>query len=90
MDLKTTYMGLDLKHPLVASAGPISKSLDGIKRLEDAGASAVVLFSLFEEQIRQENESFELPDGSGHRELRGIAELFSRSGRLQGWGRKGI
>ncbi len=59
MDLKTTYMGLDLKHPLVASAGPISKSLDGIKRLEDAGASAVVLFSLFEEQIRQENESFD-------------------------------
>jgi dihydroorotate dehydrogenase (fumarate) len=52
-------MGLDLKHPLVASAGPISKSLDGIKRLEDAGASAVVLFSLFEEQIRQENESFD-------------------------------
>jgi dihydroorotate dehydrogenase (fumarate) len=52
-------MGLDLKHPLVASAGPISKSLDGIKRLEDAGASAVVLFSLFEEQIRQENEAFD-------------------------------
>lgn len=59
MDLKTTYMGLDLKHPLVASAGPISRTLDGIKRLEDAGASAVVLFSLFEEQIRQENESFD-------------------------------
>jgi dihydroorotate dehydrogenase (fumarate) len=52
-------MGLDLKHPLVASAGPISRTLDGIKRLEDAGASAVVLFSLFEEQIRQENESFD-------------------------------
>ena len=59
MDLKTTYMGLELKHPLVASAGPISRTLDGIKRLEDAGASAVVLFSLFEEQIRQENESFD-------------------------------
>jgi dihydroorotate dehydrogenase (fumarate) len=59
MDLTTTYMGLNLKHPLVASAGPISKTLDGIKRLEDAGASAVVLFSLFEEQIRRENESFD-------------------------------
>jgi dihydroorotate dehydrogenase (fumarate) len=59
MDLTTKYMGLELKHPLVASAGPISKTLDGIKRLEDAGASAVVLFSLFEEQIRQENESFD-------------------------------
>jgi dihydroorotate dehydrogenase (fumarate) len=59
MDLTTTYMGLNLKHPLVASAGPISKTLDGIKRLEDAGAAAVVLFSLFEEQIRRENESFD-------------------------------
>ena len=59
MDLTTTYMGLNLKHPLVASAGPISKTLDGIKRLEDAGAAAVVLFSLFEEQIRYENESFD-------------------------------
>ena len=59
MDLRTTYMGLDLKHPVVASASPLSKTLDGIKRLEDAGASAVVMFSLFEEQIRKENESFD-------------------------------
>lgn len=43
---------------MVASASPLSKTLDGIKRLEDAGASAVVMFSLFEEQLRQENESF--------------------------------
>lgn len=59
MDLKTKYLGMELKHPVVASAGPLSTSLDGIKRLEDAGASAVVLFSLFEEQIRYENESFD-------------------------------
>lgn len=59
MDLTTTYLGLDLKHPVVASAGPISSDLDGIKRLEEGGASAVVLFSLFEEQIRYENESFD-------------------------------
>jgi dihydroorotate dehydrogenase (fumarate) len=58
MDLRTKYLGLDLKHPVIASASPLSKTLDGIKRLEDAGASAVVLFSLFEEQLRQENESF--------------------------------
>ncbi len=58
MDLRTKYLGLDLKHPVVASASPLSKTLDGIKRLEDAGASAIVLFSLFEEQLRQENESF--------------------------------
>jgi dihydroorotate dehydrogenase (fumarate) len=59
MDLTTTYLGLELKHPVVASAGPLSSTLDGVKRLEEGGASAVVLFSLFEEQIRHENESFD-------------------------------
>lgn len=59
MDLRTTYLGMELKHPVVASAGPLSASLDGIKRLEDSGAAAVVMFSLFEEQIRRENEAFE-------------------------------
>ncbi len=54
MDLQTRYMGLELKHPLIASASPLSESLDGIRRLEDGGAAAVVLFSLFEEQIHQE------------------------------------
>jgi dihydroorotate dehydrogenase (fumarate) len=52
-------MQLELAHPLVASASPLSQDLDGIKRLEDAGAAAVVMFSLFEEQIRQENAAFE-------------------------------
>lgn len=51
MDLQTTYLGLELKHPLVASAGPIARSLDGIKRLEDGNAAAIVLPSLFEEQF---------------------------------------
>jgi dihydroorotate dehydrogenase (fumarate) len=59
MDLTTKYLGLELKHPIVASSSPMSRSLDGIKRMEDAGAAAVVLFSLFEEQIRYENESFD-------------------------------
>lgn len=58
MDLTTKYLGLELKHPLVASAGPLSKTLVGIRRLEDAGASAIVLFSLFEEQIRNENDVY--------------------------------
>ena len=56
MKLETTYMGLPLKHPIVASAGPISHTLDGIKSLEDGNAAAIVMFSLFEEQIRRENE----------------------------------
>lgn len=59
MDLTTRYMGLELKHPIVASASPLSESLDGIKQLEDANAAAVVMFSLYEEQIRQESEAFD-------------------------------
>jgi dihydroorotate dehydrogenase (fumarate) len=54
-DLTTTFLGLRLKHPVVASAGPLSRTLDGIRQLEDAGAAAIVLFSLFEEQIRLDN-----------------------------------
>ncbi len=56
MDITTTYMGLKLRSPLVASASPYWDNVDNIKRAEDAGAGAVVLYSLFEEQIRQERE----------------------------------
>ncbi|MGL4651826.1 MAG: dihydroorotate dehydrogenase-like protein [Caldilineaceae bacterium] len=55
MDLSTTYMGLKLPHPVVASASPITYSLDGVRQLEDGGASAIVLYSLFEEQIEGES-----------------------------------
>jgi dihydroorotate dehydrogenase (fumarate) len=51
MSLTTNYLGLTLKNPIVASSSPLSHSLDSIRRLEDAGASAVVMYSLFEEQI---------------------------------------
>src|SRR5512144_426865 len=54
MDLTTQYLGLKLKNPLVASASPLSHNVDSMKRLEDAGASAVVMYSLFEEQIAHE------------------------------------
>jgi dihydroorotate dehydrogenase (fumarate) len=50
-DLSTKYLGLKLKNPLVASAGPLTRELDNIRRLEDVGASAIVFHSLFEEQI---------------------------------------
>jgi len=60
IDLSTSYMGLQLRSPLVASASPLSHDLDSIQRLEDCGASAVVLYSLFEEQLRQ--EQIELDD----------------------------
>ena len=54
MDLTTQYLGLKLRTPLVAAASPLSEELDSIRLLEDSGASAVVLYSLFEEQLRQE------------------------------------
>ncbi len=53
-NLATTYMGLSLKNPVVPSASPLSRDLDGIKRMEDAGAAAITLYSLFEEQIDRE------------------------------------
>lgn len=56
MDLSTTYMGMSLKNPLVPSAAPVSESVDKIRQMEDAGAAAVVMFSIFEEQVRQEEQ----------------------------------
>ena len=57
IDLSTTYMGIPLKNPIVPSASPLSAELDTIKRMEDAGAAAVTLPSLFEEQVEFEAES---------------------------------
>jgi dihydroorotate dehydrogenase (fumarate) len=54
MDLRTRYLGLDLPHPIVAGASPLADDLDGARRLEDAGAAALVFRSLFEEQITRE------------------------------------
>ena len=54
MNLKTTYLGLELESPFVPSASPLSEKIDNIRRMEDAGAAAVVLHSLFEEQIEME------------------------------------
>ena len=58
-DLSTTYLGLSLKNPLVPSPSPLMRKVDNIKRMEDAGASAVVLHSLFEEEIRQTSQEFD-------------------------------
>lgn len=56
MDLSTTYLGLPLSSPLVAGASPLCDDLDAVRRLEDAGASAIVMHSLFEEQIQHDRE----------------------------------
>lgn len=59
MNLETKYLGLKLKNPLVPSASPLSTEVDRVKELEDAGASAIVMYSLFEEQIQQENKALD-------------------------------
>ncbi|HTL55861.1 MAG TPA: dihydroorotate dehydrogenase-like protein [Candidatus Limnocylindrales bacterium] len=55
MDLSTTYLGLKLRTPLVSAASPLSEDIEMIEQMEDAGASAVILHSLFEEQLRQDS-----------------------------------
>ncbi|MBU2585167.1 MAG: dihydroorotate dehydrogenase-like protein, partial [Bacteroidetes bacterium] len=55
MDISTKYLGLKLKNPIIPSASPLSKDIGNIKEMEDAGAAAVVLYSLFEEQIEQDS-----------------------------------
>ncbi|MFN2160587.1 MAG: dihydroorotate dehydrogenase-like protein [Candidatus Promineifilaceae bacterium] len=59
MDLSTTYLGMKLKNPIVPSASPLSRTLSSIRQLEDAGAAAVVLYSLFEEELNQESRTLD-------------------------------
>lgn len=65
MKLATTYLGFKLRTPLVPSASPLSENLDNIKRMEDAGASAVVFHSLFEEQLRPGKHTLRRASGNG-------------------------
>lgn len=74
MDLRTTYLGLTLKNPLVPSASPLSRSLDMARQLEDAGASALVMYSLFEEELQHDREVMD--DYLNHQTL-GHAEASS-------------
>jgi len=59
VDLTTTYLGMELKNPLVPSSSPLMQSLDNLKRMEDHGAGALVLHSLFEEQIARESHALD-------------------------------
>ena len=59
IDLSTRYLGLTLKSPIVASASPLCESVDNLRRMEDAGIAAVVLPSLFEEQLQIESQSLD-------------------------------
>jgi dihydroorotate dehydrogenase (fumarate) len=100
MNLTTTYLGLTLDSPLVASAGPLSRTVDGVRQLADSGVAAVVLPSLFEEQVRREAdrdarlaeagaESFAeslsyLPDTGGEAGPRRYLDLVSRAAAAVG------
>ena len=68
MDLSTAYLGFSLPHPIMPGASPLSDNLDTVKRLEDAGAAAIVMYSLFEEQIIADQERIvrdvEVPENS--------------------------
>ncbi len=59
MDLKTKYLGLELKNPIVPSASPLAANADTVKKMEDNGAAAVVMYSLFEEQIVHEQKELD-------------------------------
>jgi len=74
MDLSTTYLGLKLANPFVPSASPLSHNVDTAKRLEDAGAAAIIMYSLFEEQIATDEENL---DHLMHRQDIGHGEAHS-------------
>jgi dihydroorotate dehydrogenase (fumarate) len=82
IDLSTHYLGFKLKNPLVASASPLCEPLDNLKRLEDHGIAAVVLPSLFEEQLKIEGESLDLDLSRG---AEGFAEALSFFPEMRGY-----
>jgi dihydroorotate dehydrogenase (fumarate) len=84
VDLSTTYLGLPLANPLVPSASPLSRDLGMARRLEDAGASAIVMYSLFEEELREEEAQL---DRFVHHHALGHAEaqtFFPESAQYKG------
>ena len=85
MNLTTRYLGFKLRTPLVPSASPLSEKIDNIKRMEDAGAAAVVFHSLFEEQIRRDHHDLEFYLEQGTESFAESLTLFSCSSRVQGW-----
>jgi dihydroorotate dehydrogenase (fumarate) len=86
-DLRTQYLDFDLAHPIVASASPLSRDFDAIRRLEDAGAAAIVLPSIYQEQIEAEDEHYfnivehgagSQPEAEGY-----FSNLFDQVGGLE-------
>jgi dihydroorotate dehydrogenase (fumarate) len=85
IDLSTTYLGLKLKNPLVASASPLCEDVGNIRRMEDAGAAAVVLQSLFEEQLEIENDDLDrFLMESSERSAESVTHFPELPGRVHG------
>jgi dihydroorotate dehydrogenase (fumarate) len=78
MNLTTDYLGLKLAHPIIPGASPFCDNLDQVRRLEDAGAPAIVMHSLFEEQILQEGEAHELYRESAEESFSEAASFFPK------------
>jgi len=81
IDFSTQYLGLKLSGPIVVSSTPLSESIDNVRRMEDSGASAIVLHSLFEEQLALSRGPWTMTC-PGARFLCGVARIFTRSERL--------
>ena len=82
MDLTTSYLGLALKHPLIASSSPLTGELDNLRRLEDAGAAAIVLPSIFEEEIEDESAELERLTDAGTDSFPEALSYFPPSARF--------
>ncbi|OQW96369.1 MAG: dihydroorotate dehydrogenase [Verrucomicrobia bacterium A1] len=83
MDLSTTYLGLKLKNPIVPSASPLSQRVEDIRKIEDAGAGAVVMFSIFEEQLHHDAEALDHLLTAGSESFAEALSYFPESGAYQ-------
>ena len=85
VDLSTTYMGLRLDNPLIVSSCGLTQSIEGVRRCAEAGAGAVVLKSIFEEQIDLDTDAFSESTGTGawHPEAQEYIGRFGREERIE-------
>ena len=84
IDVSMQYLGMKLNGPIVVSSTPLSESIDNVRHMEDAGASAIVLISLFEEQLALESRAFDEDLSRGTNSFAEVARLSSRPERLPG------
>ena len=82
MNLKTNYLGLTLKNPLVPSSSPLTRTIADLRHMEEAGAGAIVLYSLFEEQVNQESHTLDRYLTQGAESFAEAVTYFPEAGRL--------